>query len=108
MAAKGNLSLKQFDDKTAFLNGDIDEVIYIKQPHGFSNGFERVCKLVRNLYGLKQCARCRNQKFTNFLSRHNPKVANADLCIIVLLNKRKRLTLGIYIRLKIKLQHISY
>jgi hypothetical protein len=46
----------QMDMKITFLNGEIDEVIYIEQPNGFIvDGQERkVCKLLKSLYGLKQ------------------------------------------------------
>ena len=44
------------DVKTAFLNDELKEEIYMEQPEGFVvPGQERkVCKLVRSLYGLKQ------------------------------------------------------
>ena len=55
IAALRNLEIHQMDVKTAFLNGDLNEEIYMEQPEGFSSpGQEKkVCKLVKSLYGLK-------------------------------------------------------
>ena len=55
----------QMDVKTAFLNGNIGEEIYMAQPEGFiSSGDEqKVCKLQRSIYGLKQASRSWNKKF---------------------------------------------
>ncbi|XP_060831718.1 uncharacterized protein LOC132915976 [Bombus pascuorum] len=47
MAAKNNLHLGQFDIKTAFLYGSLKEDIYMKQPKGFDDGTNRVCKLLK-------------------------------------------------------------
>ncbi|CAM8889980.1 unnamed protein product [Rhodiola kirilowii] len=46
----------QMDVKTAFLNGDLEEEIYMKQPEGFimPGNENKICKLVKSLYGLKQ------------------------------------------------------
>ena len=56
IAALRNLEVHKMDIKTTFLNGDLDEEIYMKQLKGFSTlGQERkVCKLVKSYYGLKQ------------------------------------------------------
>jgi hypothetical protein len=56
IAALRNLEVHQMDVKTAFLNGDLDEEIYMEQPKGFfAHGQEgKVCKLVKCLYVLKQ------------------------------------------------------
>ena len=56
IAALRNLEVHKMDIKTTFLNGDLDEEIYMKQLNGFSAlGQERkVCKLVKSYYGLKQ------------------------------------------------------
>ena len=44
------------DVKTAFLNGDLNEEIYMEQAEGFQvpNQEKKVCRLVKSLYGLKQ------------------------------------------------------
>ena len=44
------------DVKTAFLNGELEEEIYIEQPEGFIilGQENKVCQLVKSLYGLKQ------------------------------------------------------
>ncbi|KAK8696391.1 hypothetical protein V6N13_001527 [Hibiscus sabdariffa] len=56
IAALQNLEAHQMDIKTAFLNGELDEEIYMEQPEGHVvSGEERkVCRLVKSLYGLKQ------------------------------------------------------
>ena len=57
------------DVKTAFLNGEIEEEVYIEQPEGFElNGREsHVCKLKKALYGLKQAPRAWYAKIDNYL-----------------------------------------
>ena len=55
----------QMDVKTAFLNGNLDEKIYMMQPEGFiaKNQKHMVCKLKRSIYGLKQASRSWNIRF---------------------------------------------
>ena len=56
IASLYNLHVHQIDVKTAFLNGDLDEKIYMEQPEGFvfPRHENKVCKFVKSLYGLKQ------------------------------------------------------
>ena len=56
VAASYGLIIHQMDVKTAFLNGELDEEIYMDQPEGFiADGQEnKVCRLIKSLYGLKQ------------------------------------------------------
>ena len=55
-AAFYDLEIHQMDVKTAFLNGDLEEEIYMEQPEGFvvPGKEKKVCRLVKSLYGLKQ------------------------------------------------------
>ena len=56
LAAQRELEIDQMDAISAFLQGDIDEEIYIKQPEGFQDGNKVLC-LKKSIYGLKQSSR---------------------------------------------------
>jgi len=71
ISAVEQLQIRQFDVKTAFLYGDLGKEIYMRQPEGFNDGTEKVCRLQRSLYGLKQSPRCWNIKFKTFLLNFN-------------------------------------
>lgn len=64
-----DLEVEQMDVKTAFLHGDLEEEIYMKQPEGFAvkGKKELVCKLKKSLYGLKQSPRMWYQKLYTYL-----------------------------------------
>ena len=65
------------DVKTAFLNGDLNEKVYMEQPEGFVllGNENKVCKLVKSLYGLKQAPKQWHEKFDHAILsngfRHN-------------------------------------
>ncbi|GKC81367.1 zinc finger, CCHC-type containing protein, partial [Tanacetum coccineum] len=65
MASIHNLIIHQMDVKTAFLNGELEDEVYINQPQGFiMRGNEnKVCKLIKSLYGLKQAPKQWHKKF---------------------------------------------
>ncbi|KAL0412857.1 UNVERIFIED_CONTAM: Retrovirus-related Pol polyprotein from transposon TNT 1-94 [Sesamum radiatum] len=56
IAALYDLEIHQMDVKTAFLNGELDEEIYMEQPEGFvvPGQEKKVCRLVKSLYGLNK------------------------------------------------------
>ena len=72
LVASLDLEAHQMDFKTAFLNGDLDHKIYMKQPPGYENEQypDRVCELSRGLYGLRQAARVWYKKLDGFLLEH--------------------------------------
>ncbi|RVW78738.1 Retrovirus-related Pol polyprotein from transposon TNT 1-94 [Vitis vinifera] len=65
LVAHYDLELHQMDVKTAFLNGDIDETIYMVQPENFvsEDSKNMVCKLTKSIYGLKQASRQCGSKY---------------------------------------------
>jgi len=81
IAAALDLEIGQMDVKTAFLHGDIDEEVYIEQPHEMDDGNGRVCRLNKALYGLRQSLRIWYNTLTNFLETigFTALVADADM-----------------------------
>ena len=80
LAAQKGWKIHHMDVKTAFLNGDLKEDVYMDQPEGFSiKGQEqKVCKLVKSLYGLKQAPRAWYEKLIEHLLKLNYKHFNLD------------------------------
>jgi hypothetical protein len=63
LVAHFDLELHQMDVKTEFLNGDLEEEVYMKQPKGFDDNSQKACKLRKSIYGLKQASRQWYSKF---------------------------------------------
>lgn len=97
IAAKYNLEIQQFDVKTAFLNGDLEEEIYVEIPDGVLVDKSNVLKLNRSLYGLKQASRCWNKKFTEFLKSYGFVQSQADYCVYVRNVENIKVILIIYV-----------
>nr|KAJ0198596.1 hypothetical protein LSAT_V11C700365700 [Lactuca sativa] len=83
LAAIHNLVIHQMDVKTAFLNGELDEEIYMKQPEGFvmPGNEHKVCKLKKSLYGLKQAPKQWHQKFDDVVLSNGFALNQADKCV---------------------------
>ena len=83
IAAIYDLHIHQMDVKTAFLNGDLEEEIYMDQPEGFIElGLEnKVCKLNKSLYGLKQAPKMWHEKFDSCMIANGFKSNECDKCI---------------------------
>ena len=80
LAAQLDLEIEQMDVITAFLQGDIDEVIHVEFPHGYEVEGQ-VCRLNRALYGLKQSPRLWQQKLRATLSKLGYYPLSNDNCI---------------------------
>nr|KAJ0190686.1 hypothetical protein LSAT_V11C800401250 [Lactuca sativa] len=83
LAAIHNLVIHQMDVKTTFLNGDLDEEIYMKQTEGFvmPGNEHKVCKLKKSLYGLKQAPKQWHQKFGDVVLSNGFALNQADKCV---------------------------
>ena len=77
--------LLQFDIKNAFLNGDLDEEIYMRIPPGFEGkiGSGNVCKLKKSLYGLKQSPRAWFKKLSMTLNQLGYKQGQFDHTLFI-------------------------
>jgi hypothetical protein len=73
-------SLHQMDVNTTFLNGAIEEEVYIEQPQGFEvhSRDTHVCRLKKALYGLKQAPRAWYARMDNYLTRLGFSKSHAD------------------------------
>lgn len=97
IAASERMHLTQFDVTTAFLNGHLEEEIYIKQPEGFEDGTNKVCKLMKSLYGLKQAPRCWNIRFHEILIELNFAQCTSDPCLYTKKVGDKKILLTLFV-----------
>jgi len=79
MAASTGMLLYQLDVETAFLNGTVDEELYLQQPRGCERGEPgKVCRLVKAIYGLKQAVRAWYLKLVDLMTQMGMTQFTAD------------------------------
>ena len=80
LAVNSNWPLFQLDVKNAFLNGDLEEEVFMSLPPGFEEelGIGRVCRLKKSLYGLKQSPRAWFERFGKVVRRFGFIQSQAD------------------------------
>ena len=100
LAAANDWELEQMDVTTAFLNGDLDEDIYMQIPEGLRTPENEgmVCKLLKSLYGLKQAPRQRYAKIHRYLV-DDLRFASSDMdpCLVVRKTSSSILVRALYV-----------
>jgi hypothetical protein len=99
IAVSRGWQLRQVDVQNAFLHGDIQEEVYMYQPPGYvdKNYPNRVCRLQKSLYGLKQSPRAWYSKLSSKLQSLGFVPSQADTSLFVFNDKRVIIYMLIYV-----------
>jgi transposase InsO family protein len=99
MVAHHDWELHQMDVKSAYLNGDLDEEIYMHQPIGFVIGDcgGLACRLNKSLYGLKQAGRTWNKRIDSALRSLHFQPIHADPCVYAYRRESVILIISLYV-----------
>ncbi|KAJ9552655.1 hypothetical protein OSB04_016700 [Centaurea solstitialis] len=83
ISAYFNYEIWQMDVKTAFLNGKLTEDVYMEQPEGFIDpkNPDKVCKLIKSIYGLKQASRSWNLHFDERIKEFGFAKSEFEPCV---------------------------
>jgi hypothetical protein len=82
LAAQEGLYIHNVDISNAFLNGTLEEVIWMQQPEGYFQGEPGMaCKLLKSIYGLKQAPRVWHLDLDEVIKEKSFKASDADPCV---------------------------
>jgi transposase InsO family protein len=95
LATQLDWHIHQMDAVTAFLQGDLQESLYMCQPDGYDDNSGRVCKLNKAIYGLKQAGRTWNQKLDKILLKFGLTKSKCDPCVYF--NREWNLVIAVYV-----------
>ena len=79
------LKIHQLDIKGAYLNGILKEKVYMRQPvpERYSDDTDRVCELLKTLYGLKQSGQEWNIEFDKNMKQFGFNCISSDPCVYI-------------------------
>ena len=99
LVAHFDMELHQMDVKTAFLNGDLYEEVYMEQPEGFKEDDCKhlVCKLKKSIYGLKQASRQWYLKFEEVITSSGFMENKVERCVYHKVRGSKIIFLILYV-----------
>ena len=87
------------DVKFAFLNGNLEEEVYIEQPEGFllSENNDYVCKLKKAFYGLKQVPRAWFSRLDSYLKQQGVKRGSTESNLYLKIKDKNMITGVVYV-----------
>jgi heterodisulfide reductase subunit B len=98
LAAHGGWEVHHMDVKSAFLNGDLTETVFVQQPPGFIIGKgDKVLKLKKALYGLRQAPRAWNAKLDEELIDLGFERSKLEHAVYKRRSKGSFLLVGVYV-----------
>ncbi|CAN1310245.1 Retrovirus-related Pol polyprotein from transposon TNT 1-94 [Linum perenne] len=99
LASINHMHVHQMDVKTAFLNGELNEEIYMEVPPGSSECIvgQKVCRLRKSLYGLKQAPKQWYEKFHQTISSFGFVANSSDTCVYSKLFESECVILCLYV-----------
>jgi hypothetical protein len=98
-ACSKNIKMYKMDVKSALLNGEIEEEVYIEQPKGFqlSENTYYVCKLMNTLYGLKQAPRAWYSRLDKYLQQEGFRKGSVDINLYIKVSQGNILLIEVYV-----------
>jgi histone deacetylase 1/2 len=86
LAVSQKWHLRQLDIQNAFLNGVLDEEVYMRQPPGFEDASNpgHLCRLVKAIYGIKQAPWAWHARLSSVLGKLGLKASAADTSLFIL------------------------
>jgi hypothetical protein len=98
-ACSKNIKVYHMDVKSTFLNGELEEEVYIEQPEGFqlSENAYYVCKLKKALYGLKQAPRAWYSRLDKYLQQAGFRKGSADNNLYIKVTQDSILLIEVYV-----------
>ncbi|KAJ8481821.1 hypothetical protein ONZ51_g5747 [Trametes cubensis] len=98
IAAARGMALRQWDVVGAYLNADLDEEIYMRQPPGYEDGSGRVLRVLKAMYGLKQAGRKWNERFNRVMvDELKFKRLDSEPCAYIKTDDRELVMLGLHV-----------
>jgi hypothetical protein len=94
-----NFKIYQMDVKSTFLNGTLEEEVYLEQPEGFklTENQDYVCKLKKALYGLKQAPRAWFSRLDNYLQQQGYKRGTTDNNLYIKIEEQNMIVVVVYV-----------